>query len=800
MLPLLLRFLKRIRPREGWLILFLSLIGVLCLPASLLQVRWVQGSGVLVGLALLAALLGMALATWRFPGWLGGALMAVLGLATTVGFVGRTLPPLRLALDEWAYAFHWLRSLPGERWSPFPFQTLLSDVARRLGSFGSRLWWWAQGVARGGAQQDNLVFLFLAALLVWGASVWAGWWLSRRRQTLVALLPTGALLAANVFFAGEGETWPLLFLACLTALLMAMHLATLEERWLAVGADYSDEIRLDLALAGALLTATVLGVSVAMPSIASRRTVEWFWRHFSGPWEQVEETAERLFPELERPARSPGGAGALPGAEGLPRAHLLGGDPALSTRLALRVRVDEPPPQEGGAQHYWRARTYAVYNGRGWDKEEAEALERGAGEPWTEAWLAGRRELLQTVQVLGAAGSVLYGAGEPLAPDRPYRALLRDGQDLVGLEPRQRAQEYTLLSAVPAVNEDDLRAAGESYPDRVLERYLQLPPLPPRLTALAQRLVAGVETPYDRAQALEAFLRTIPYTLDVAPPPPERDVVDFFLFDLRQGYCDYYATAMVVLARSVGLPARLAVGYAVGRYDEEKGFYQVTEEDAHSWVEVYFPRYGWIPFEPTAARATFERRGMPLAGRPPDLDARLRELKERGEFQRFRQAVQRWALGLGIGGAVLALGAAVWTVRRRRSEAGLGVAQRLYLRLTRWSARLGRRPAAHETPAEFAGGLEARLTALATAARWGRPRLLAQGRAAGREAGELVAVFVRAQYSPHPLTKAEQDQAQALWQRLQPRLRTLWVAQWLAKTKAQSSKLKTQSSERFLGF
>ena len=795
MLPLLLRLLRRIRPREGWPILFLSLIAVLCLPVSLLQVGWVQGSGVLAGLALLAALLGMTLATWRFPGWLGGALMAVLGLATTVGFVGRTLPPVRLVLDEWAYAFLWLWHLPDERLSPFPFQTLLSDVARRLGSFGSRLWWWAQGVARGGARQDNLVFLFLAALLVWGASVWAGWWLIRRRQTLVALLPTGALLAANVFFAGEGGAWSLLFLGCLTALLMAMHLATLEQRWMAVGADYSDEIRLDLALVGTLLTAAVVGVSVAVPSIASRRTVAWFWRHFSRPWEQVEETAERLFPELERPARSPAGAGVPSGTEGLPRAHLLGGDPALSTRLALRVRVDEPPPQEGGEQHYWRARTYAVYNGRGWDKEKAEALERGAGESWTGEWLAGRRELLQTVQVLGAAGSVLYGAGEPLAPDRPYRALLRDGQDLVGLEARQRAREYTLLSAVPAVSEDELRAAGAGYPEWVLERYLQLPPLPPRVATLAQCLVADAETPYDRAQALQAYLRTITYTLEVEPPPAERDVVDFFLFDLRRGYCDYYATAMVVLARSVGLPARLAVGYATGRYDEEKRFYQVSEEDAHSWVEVYFPPYGWIPFEPTAARATFERRGLPLAGRPPELDEQLRELKEQGEFQRFRQAVQRWSLGLGIGGGMLALGATAWAVRRRRSEAGLGMAQRLYLRLTRWSARLGRQPAPHETPAEFARGLEAWLTALATAARWGRPRLLEQGQAAGREAGELVAVFVRAQYSPHPLTEAEQWQAEALWQRLQRRLRLLWMSQWLAKSKAQSSNLKTQSSE-----
>lgn len=789
MLTLLLRLLKRIRPREGWLILLLCVTAVLCLPASLLIVRWVQGSGVLLGLALLAVLAGIALTRLRFPAWLSGLLMAIFGLAATVGFVGRTLPPLRLVWDEWAYAFVWLwqlvrdRVVGAHRRVPLPFQALVNDVGQRLGSFGGRLWWWVQGVMRGSAQQDNLVFLFFVALLVWGVSSWAIWWLCRRRRVLMALVPTGTLLAANVFFAHDGEPWLLLFLGCLTALLVAMRSITLEQRWTAEGTDYSNEIRLDLFLAGVVLTAAVMGVSVTVPSITSRRTVEWFWGHFSKPWGQVEEAAERMFPELERSAHSPLEA-AAPGAGGLPRAHKLGAGPELSTQVALRVWLNEPPPGQGGEQHYYRSVTYAIYTGRGWDVEELEALERSTGEPWSvsEEWLTGRRELLQTVKVIGVRGSVLYGVGEPLAPDRPYRALLRDGQDLAALEPVRRAGEYTILSAVPAVNKEALRAAGEAYPDWVLDRYLQLPPLPQRVAELAQQLVAGAETPYDRALALEAYLRTIPYTLEVEQPPPERDVVDVFLFDFRKGYCDYYATAMAVLARSVGVPARLAVGYASGSYDEEEGFYEVTEEHAHSWVEVYFPRYGWIPFEPTAARVTFERReGGPLVERPSDLDARLKELREQGEFRQFREALRRWSLGLGIGGGLLAMGAAAWMVWRRRSEAGLGVAQRLYLHLTRWSARLGRQPAAHETPAEFARGLAERLTTLAATARWGRHRLLEQGQAAGEEAGELAAVFVRAQYSPHPLTEAEWRRAEALWQRLQRRLWRLWATQWVSR-------------------
>ena len=781
MLAFLVQLLRYTRPREGWLITLLCTTAVLSLPMSLLLAGWVQGSGVLLGLTLLAMLVGYALARSPFPGWLSSLLAAIFGLEATVGFVGRTLPPLRLVLDELAYAFLWFWNLAwigAHDRVPLPFQMLVSDVGRRLGSFGDRLWWWVQGVAKGGARQDNLVFLFFVALLVWAAGSWAVWWLYRRQRALTALVPTGVLLAANVFAAGQGEWWLLLYLGCLTALLIAVRLAALEQRWAKGGMDYSGEIRVDTFLVGVLITTVVLGVSVAVPAVVSHRTVEWLWRRFSQPREWIAETAQRMFPQLERSASGTG----PPGAGSLPRAHLLGGKPELSTQVVLRVWVNEPLPAQGGEQHYWRSRTYAVYNGRGWEQEELQVLERGAGEAWSEEPLAGRRELLQRVQVIGVAGRVLHATGEPLAADRPYRALLRDVHDLAGLETVQRTGEYTILSAVPAVGEEALRTAGEAYPDWVLERYLQLPPLPERVKDLARQLVAEAETPYDQALAIESYLRTIPYTLDVESPPADRDVVDYFLFDLQRGYCDYYATAMVVLARSVGLPARLAVGYASGSYDEEGNFFEVTEKQAHSWVEVYFPRYGWIPFEPTAARGTFERRD---AGGPTEqathLNEQLQELRERGELARLRQAMRRLSLWLGAGIAMLAVGLAAWIIWRRRLETGLGVAQRLYRRLTHWGARLGRRPAAHETPGEFARGLAEQMAALAAATRWSRHRLLEQGQAAGQEAGELAAAFAQAQYSPHPLTEAECHQAEALWQRLRQRLWMLWIARWLRR-------------------
>ena len=131
---------------------------------------------------------------------------------------------------------------------------------------------------------------------------------------------------------------------------------------------------------------------------------------------------------------------------------------------------------------------------------------------------------------------------------------------------------------------DDLRTASESYPDWVEETYLPLPDeLPDRVVTLSREIVSDAPTAYDRALALQRYLReSYPYTLDLDAPPADQDVVDYFLFDLKTGYCDYYASAMTVMARSVGLPSRLAVGYATGTYDPDDQSYQVSMAEAHS--------------------------------------------------------------------------------------------------------------------------------------------------------------------------------------------------------------------------
>ena len=159
---------------------------------------------------------------------------------------------------------------------------------------------------------------------------------------------------------------------------------------------------------------------------------------------------------------------------------------------------------------------------------------------------------------------------------------------------------YVVTSSVAVVKPEQLQAAGTDYPIHILHRYTQLPPdLPGRIRGLAHEITVDAETPFEKALKVELNLQRLTYNLKIDPPPFDADGVDHFLFDQGQGYSEYFASAMAVLLRSVGVPARVAVGYTTGNPTEVPGIYAVTDQNSHGWVEVYFPGYSWIPFEPT---------------------------------------------------------------------------------------------------------------------------------------------------------------------------------------------------------
>ncbi len=252
---------------------------------------------------------------------------------------------------------------------------------------------------------------------------------------------------------------------------------------------------------------------------------------------------------------------------------------------------------------YWRSQTFEDYTGQGWAAETASLADYRANQPFIDQTLSENYLILrQRVQRVGISSDTVFVSGELLSVDQPTQAIWRDAGDLIGAQ--TEASVYSAESRLPNISVSQLRSAGTNYPITISNRYLQLPAaLPQRVINLTFDLTATQPTPYDQVVAIQSYLHTFPYSLDVPAPPLNRDAVDFFLFDLKKGYCDYYASAMTVMSRAAGIPARLVTGFTRGKYDDGRGQFTVTAANAHSWVEIYFPSYGWVEFEPTAGLA-----------------------------------------------------------------------------------------------------------------------------------------------------------------------------------------------------
>src|SRR5579862_321348 len=159
-----------------------------------------------------------------------------------------------------------------------------------------------------------------------------------------------------------------------------------------------------------------------------------------------------------------------------------------------------------------------------------------------------------------------------------------------------RYEGLSMLAVIPPVQ---LRKAGAAYPDEITNLYLQLPELDPRIKQLAEKITENSHNEYDRAANIERYLKThYAYTLDLTGPQTN-DPLAYFLFTRRAGHCEYFAAAMTVMLRDLGIPARYVGGFLPGEYNDLGGDYIIRASDAHTWVEAYFPAYGWITFDPT---------------------------------------------------------------------------------------------------------------------------------------------------------------------------------------------------------
>jgi len=220
------------------------------------------------------------------------------------------------------------------------------------------------------------------------------------------------------------------------------------------------------------------------------------------------------------------------------------------------------------------------------------------------------------------SGDTLFTVGIPLQANVDTHAdsakgLASDVERLESNTSLDAGDSYVTQGSISTASAQQLESAGDQYPAAIRQRYLQLPKeLPDRVKVQANQVARanGANNAYSQAVNVATYLQKLPFDLTVPIPPPGQDMVDYFLFDVKKGYFDYNSTAMAVMLRSLGIPARVAVGYLLDPKEEKSGTFNVTRQDTFSWVEVYFPKYGWVTFNPTPAATLTGVGGKPLAG------------------------------------------------------------------------------------------------------------------------------------------------------------------------------------------
>ena len=576
---------------------------------------------------------------------------------------------------------------------------------------------WVRAVTAGRQATDNRLFLLLLSEVAWVLGCVSTWLLVQRQR--VWLPVTAGVLSVLLVLMPFPSLFGYAVVQVVAALVLAARVNLQQQRatWTVAGLAEPVTLSRRALVVGVPVSVALVGLGWLAPTTLTAQASAAAPTPLRDAWLKTQGQFYRMFGGLR--------SANLASLSGFSSALALHGSFHLADTPVLEIAAALP--------QYWRAVVYDQYTGHGW-------LSSHPGESRTlpadalieqNPPLQSRANLSQTITVLQPRGNYFVGAAQPVRFNRP--ALLQffapetaDANNLIAaispdiLGP---GSQYTVTSSVSTASADQLREAGREYPSDIRQRYLALPSIPREVRRLAFRLTARATNPYDQAVAVETYLKTLTYSLDVPVPPADRDGVDYFLFVTREGYCDYFASAMAVLLRSVRLPTRVVSGYATGQ-KQSADAYLVRDAHAHTWTEVYFPDYGWIPFDPSAGWPTFPRGvALPAAAAlptpppsqsqaaptprsapvPTPISALPSEggLPESPALSRLSADVRPalpYVGGLGLVGLAGLLARSLWEKDLRRLPTPVVA----YVKMTRLARILGVGPKDTQTPREYA--------------------------------------------------------------------------------------------------
>ncbi len=457
---------------------------------------------------------------------------------------------------------------------------------------------WTWYLLQGTRLQDVYGWPLFLCFQLWLLTGWL--WFTYHRRVSVwwgGLIPA-AWTAVWVQQEGLAVSFLMATLLCCFLLVSSSFYYRQQTYWEDHHLDYPAELWVEWAVSALLIIIVSLSVARAAPLVTTEEG-----------WQRIHEWVDELRPRKE----AVGVAGSPPGVNNAlthenapterdlqpPNVRLVGTPLEQSHEMVMQVGIT------GSFPFHWRSEIYSAYTGQGWEEAplESDTLLPSEAPP-------GRIPLSQTFTLSGGYQGRLFAAGDPfivleegvsIAAVDETTGRIQDGASFILLGD---SRHYQVTAWVPDLTRLPDFSAPPPLPQAISAAYLQLPPaLPPRVGHLAESIIQDTHDPFRAALRVQQYVRAaVPYDLNTPLPPAGRDVVDYFLFDAPSGFCSYYASAMAVLLRSQGIPARVVTGYASGAFDPESQLYQVAASSAHAWVEVYFAGYGWLPFEPTPSQ------------------------------------------------------------------------------------------------------------------------------------------------------------------------------------------------------
>jgi len=464
---------------------------------------------------------------------------------------------------------------------------------------------------------DSILFILGMGVLYWILGSAAGFTLVRTGRPWVPLLILGgALILIEHYQIGARRQFYTLAYAVLSLILLGrIYYLKIREGLRAEDIKVGEETSFDFNR-GVITAALILGLagwviptwtnSILTPSEMPTRLSQ-NWDRFTRNFDHLLFSLQETNPISEENAGS---------------TMDLGTGQVLGLNEVLSIETNQSAPL--GNQFYWRLRVYDIYSNSQWSTapvySQAFRPSQDLHPPVYGFQVPIQVRVTSEFHQLG----MIYTPGIPSQVSKQVNAIFTtqggSQSDILAIftSPEIRFGEaYRVEADVSSATQSDLQSATADYPQWILDRYLQLPAdLSPEIRDLSRQLTASMETEFDKAAAVTTYLRqNITYQTTISAPPADRDAIEWFLFDYKKGFCNYYASAEVLLLRAAGIPARLAVGYAQGvQSSTNLPRYSVREKDSHAWPEVFFPGFGWIPFEPTTAITSIDYTGAGGAG------------------------------------------------------------------------------------------------------------------------------------------------------------------------------------------